>query len=626
MEHKLYLEAVKDEGDADNDEVEISVTVETFIALFLLKFVETPANIQVHIVNSHRKLPKSPLLTIKRNHFNWNILSSDEYKSTAANNCNFPVIITGDDVIVAGLCGVCRNIVKYSNDCYANLLGFKGSCLLAPSEASIWTKFCEVDIVECTKSILLSFENNDRVKESFELPNAFARFESHMSQPIRMHNIYKLARTMANEKQAQQNAEILQSLDQLTLNNDASEKKKNLRSKTKVVKIASNVPITELNLEHKYAEGQQISIADVILFPCFSIMFTQLQSPTISAITSLEQLLPLTFKWMNTVKTENTEKISKCLSFINEPKIQLENAKISYELNHVEKYSLYKSDPKRYKPSNRIFTKQQNIETALDKVQKFGLHITSVAQNESDASTDRFDWTSIPFDALPEGGQLPQNRLQRKKDQLESLAKQIIRIAKSGDRIVDFCSGAGHLGIIIAYKLPQCQIYLLENKEESLMRAKQRVLLLKLTNVRFFQCNLDYFIGDFEIGASLHACGVATDIVLMHCINRKAKFVCCPCCYGGCHQMPHISYPRSKYFRSNDITVQDFMHIAHCADQAHAIQKTSNIEKSLQGQFCMDVVDTDRKLYAEECGYVVTLERLYPEDCTPKNRLLVGII
>lgn len=158
------------------------------------------------------------------------------------------------------------------------------------------------------------------------------------------------------------------------------------------------------------------------------------------------------------------------------------------------------------------------------------------------------------------------------------------------------------------------------------MRAKVRVDRLQLTNVHFFQCNLDYFKGPFEIGASLHACGVATDIVLLHCLNRRARFVCCPCCYGSCHQMPHISYPRSKFFRRYEITAQDFMHIAHCADQAHDLAKSSNVEKSVQGQFCMDVVDTDRKLCAEECGYNVTLSRLQPEDCTPKNRLLVGFV
>ena len=54
----------------------------------------------------------------------------------------------------------------------------------------------------------------------------------------------------------------------------------------------------------------------------------------------------------------------------------------------------------------------------------------------------------------------------------------------------------------------------MENKEESLMRAILRVKRLGLSNCRFFQGNMDYFTGKFDIGVSLHACGVATDLVI----------------------------------------------------------------------------------------------------------------
>jgi len=47
-------------------------------------------------------------------------------------------------------------------------------------------------------------------------------------------------------------------------------------------------------------------------------------------------------------------------------------------------------------------------------------------------------------------------------------------------------------------------------------------------------------------------------------------------------------------------------------------------ETTLQGLHCMSVVDTDRQLQAEEAGYQVILTRLKPEQCTPKNHLLVG--
>lgn len=614
MAQKLYLEAAFVDG---NDEM-VFVTVETFISLFVLQYVDAQQSIDVYLVDVNRKRNASDYC-IRSKCLQFKRLTAEKFRETSiASNCNFPVMLSVQNVVVAGLCGVCRNIVKYSaSKDYAYLLGFKGSCLLAPSEASIWTKFCEIDIVECTKSMLKRLTQMNGAINAFQLPVAFARFESHMAQPIRMHNIYKLARDLANEENEQTDKTLIDTFNNLSVN------KKCRKSKAQ---IASSIAIKDLNLEHKYAEGQQICIADVILFPCFWTVWTELQG---FSQKSLDSQLPLTFKWMTTIHIENEEKISNCLAMLmhsaqTQQTIQDECTIGSFHIESVENYSLYKSDPKRYKPRNRIYTKQQDIDVTLGKVERLGLSISSAHRNVD--LIDDFDWTSIPFEALPEGGQLPIKRLQRKKEQLESLARAVICMARKGDRIVDFCSGAGHLGILLAYKLPECVIYLLENKEESLMRAKVRVHQLQLTNVRFFQCNLDYFIGHFEIGSSLHACGVATDIVLWHCLNRKARFVCCPCCYGGCHQMPHISYPRSEFFRQNEITAQDFMHIAHCADQAHDLIKTSNVEKSVQGQFCMDVVDTDRKMYAEECGYSVTLSRLQPEDCTPKNRLLVGFV
>jgi hypothetical protein len=48
-------------------------------------------------------------------------------------------------------------------------------------------------------------------------------------------------------------------------------------------------------------------------------------------------------------------------------------------------------------------------------------------------------------------------------------------------------------------------------------------------------------------------------------------------------------------------------------------------EKNGQGQFAMDFVDSDRVHFAKECGYAeVTLTKMTPESCTPKNNLIVA--
>lgn len=359
-------------------------------------------------------------------------------------------------------------------------------------------------------------------------------------------------------------------------------------------------------------------LIDVILYSCYFLIFKSLPCPA-----SLSVTLPLTSKWMHALVTAEAENLKNSSSILVREQRNVTN-EIFYNYSSKDLQISNKGDPKRYKPKNRIFTKQSEISASLDKVNALNLSITSFPMPK----TNRINWSTVPYQALPEGGQLPEKRLQRKKEQLECLAESVLNIANPGDRIIDFCCGAGHLGILLAYLLPECQIILLENKEESLMRARERVDLLQLGNVRLCQSNLDYMIGRFDIGCSLHACGVATDIVLSLCINQKANFVCCPCCYGGIHPIPHIQYPRSVTYRiRGGISDSDYMHIAHCSDQAHDVNKgMCNVEKSEQGQFCMDVVDTDRKLMAEEYGYNVSLTRLIPEDCTPKNRLLVGVI
>lgn len=46
------------------------------------------------------------------------------------------------------------------------------------------------------------------------------------------------------------------------------------------------------------------------------------------------------------------------------------------------------------------------------------------------------------------------------------------------------------------------QVVLIENKEESLLRAQSRSSELGLKNIGFIQANLDYFTGPFHIGVS----------------------------------------------------------------------------------------------------------------------------
>lgn len=486
-----------------------------------------------------------------------------------ASFCAWPVIVK-DSYVIAGLCSVIRHIIKLSeHKKVKKLLGFRDACLMACSESSIWTKFCEVDMISTIKSLILDPCNylNGNI---FKLPKDLVRFEYHMGQPVRMHNVYKIARE---------------------------------HNKT----ITNDTPIEKLDLHHTYSEGPFMTLSDVILFSSYQIFFSLFPENNFS------KKLPLTLAWYNNMKEMNVNKLKFLLDFF-----PVEISEI--EVPEILKQSLYTADPSRYKPEKRIYTKQKDITNSLRIINNNHIEISNSLYPYGDEI--EFNWSKIPEEANPKSGALPENRAYRKCHQLENLAKAVIKlVAGNRKKVVDFCSGSGHLGILLAFLLPECTIILVENKEMSLIRAKERVERMQLKNVVILQSNLDYFLGSFDVGVSLHACGVATDLVIQNCIKNRAHFVCCPCCYGGIHDCYHLTYPRSLEYQKLNMDHKDYLTLAHAADQTH----DPNNRKTTQGFVCMDAIDTDRRLYAESCGYEVHLGKLQPFSCTNKNNLLVGI-
>ncbi|ELU14053.1 hypothetical protein CAPTEDRAFT_173011 [Capitella teleta] len=223
-------------------------------------------------------------------------------------------------------------------------------------------------------------------------------------------------------------------------------------------------------------------------------------------------------------------------------------------------------------------------------------------------------WNDLPLALHPSEGELPASRTERKCQQLENLASVIVSMATDSDIIVDFCAGGGHLGLLVAYLLPQCKVILVENKEESIERGVSRVQKLGLKNVLLYQTNLDYFRGSFTIGTCLHACGVATDLVLNSCLSQRASFVICPCCYGAIYDTHTVTYPRSS---QSQLSYEEYLSLCHSADSYNKSNKS--IAKN-----CMEVIDSDRLQCKEASGYFVRLCTLEPSSCSPKNNLLIG--
>lgn len=599
-----------------------TVNLETLVVIFVYRTCGNPKNTRLNLLLNQSN--STPSFAIDFSEIPHSIIELPLIPQEAF-YCNWPVFISNLSV-VAGVCSVCRQILKASaNESTKKLLGFREACLMSCAETSIWTKFCEIDMIETVKSVI-DVEDGYFKGGTIFLPKDLTRFEYHMQQPVKLHNVYKLARDKNNDRL-----------------------------------IKSSVPLHELNLEHSYAEGYFKTLSDIILYILYEILVEIFNKDL------FKSNLPLSYAWFQNLSKEMGFKLKYEILNFEREKIVFNEVKQEV----IKKESLYTSDPKRYKPQNRVFTKQNDIENAISNLRLLNVQICNEGVPfGAEIEIARNDVLTSNFEMVPE------KRLARKCEQLENLARAVLKIVnsvdmmrneneiknenvvkneivvksedvmkiskgvmknedvmKNGDvmksnhviksnhvmKIVDFCSGSGHLGILIAKLLPNCHVILVENKEQSLKRAKQHITSLNLKNVTILQCNLDYFCAKFDLGMSLHACGVATDLVMQNCVYNKAHFVCCPCCYGGIHNCHSLSYPRSEVFKK--FSYKDFLNMAHAADQTH----DKGNAKTEQGYFCMDVIDTDRKLWAQSCGYEVFLGKLLPVTCTPKNNLIVGV-
>ncbi|KAH3843713.1 glutathione S-transferase C-terminal domain-containing protein-like isoform X1 [Dreissena polymorpha] len=379
-----------------------------------------------------------------------------------------------------------------------------------------------------------------------------------------------------------------------------------------------SLTVKDIVYEHTYSEGICFTVADIILFVYTYHMLEAMNFQ----VSQLLECLPNIKKWLSHVQHlprmhQTSNKYGFNMTALGHC-ISGENGTLNVEFTIPAVTLIVEEDTPEIGRSAKSKQRalRREIARVMKKVKDEKVQPT-LGQHPCGRSV-QIAWPAVPHEASPKC-ELPEKRVARKCEQLENLATAVMSIAQSGDVIVDFCSGTGHLGIIIAYLRPDCKVYLVENKERSLRSARDRVRQLSLGNVVLYQCNLDYFRGHFNVGVCLHACGVATDLVLQQCINRQAKFVICPCCYGNIRNTHLISYPRSQQFRDRNLDEKDLTVLGHAADQTE-----ENIDLQEQGRFCMNLVDTDRASIAREQGYTVSLCSLQPLSCTPKNNLLVG--
>uniref|UniRef100_A0A667XR46 Glutathione S-transferase C-terminal domain-containing protein n=1 Tax=Myripristis murdjan TaxID=586833 RepID=A0A667XR46_9TELE len=621
QQHSLYLEVC-------HQNEEPSLPLHTAIALFLLAYCDCKS-FKVFLATTKRGTSQS-----LRSHLPESLDVSDidwDDLPLLVRGCRLPAAVdeTGR-YCRAGLAVVLRHIITRTTEADPGrrdvlaLLGFKKTCLKACAEVSQWTRLCEIGIPSAVEEHLRYPTN-----QHLQLPPYILHLEKKLGEPVKVHNDDKIRRQKLRQQGQAKNGESPKapgSSDSESQPAQAPRAGGGLELRAALEKLsvdAAPPPATRENseirkvkttdlppLEHVFAEGLYFTLTDVVLLPCIHQYLRSLQTHAAGALTQL----PLLLRWYSRVQeVPGVLRAAKaCGMALFSPQTPI---------------SCPPGTDLEAAPTSQA--KQECLETTTQAPFVGGPRPTMTKLKENGIKAvfsphPRPAWT-LPWDNLPAAinpieGKMSDVRAVRKRQQLNNLVAMVTELARPGYTVVDFCSGGGHVGIVLAHTLPDCQVILIENKEESLVRAKSRSAELGLANIGFIQANLDYFTGPFHIGVALHACGVATDMVVEHCVQAGAAFVVSPCCYGFIQNTIKFSFPRSKKFQET-LSYKEHMILCRFADQT-AVQLPP--ERRLIGKQCMCLVDLDRSWAAETHGYSVRVITMEPESCSPKNNMLVG--
>lgn len=523
----------------------------TSVTLFLLSYCDCKI-FKVCLVLTTESTDVSLLRSVLSKDVEIHITSRQELPPVVQ-NCRLPAVVERpDNFCRAGLAVVLRHIIQKSYESdpskkeILELLGFKKTCLKACAEVSQWTRLCELTIPVAIENFLR--ESSDQPPT---IPAEILELEKKLSEPVRVHNDDKLRRqklkqqkaagagpSLAKEKtknkvhrpetseavdSSSASLELQVALSKLLVQEEsapANREPSHIR-KTK----ASDLP----PLEHVFAEGLYFTLADIVLLPCIHHFLVIICKKLPEKLVEF----PLLAAWYRRIQEVPRVKTaaSQCgIQFLHLPELQTSSNEWHPNLDEV---------PCVEEQNDSSFI--GGPRPTMTKLMEKGIEVMF---SPHPCPTWTLDWNTLPAAVSPKEGKMSSDRALRKQQQLNNLVYVVTNQAKPGDRIVDFCSGGGHVGIVLAHMLPSCQVILIENKELSLIRAKKRSDELGLSNIWFIQANMEYFTGIFNIGVALHACGVATDMVIEHCIKTRASFVTCPCCYGFIQNTSKFKFPK----------------------------------------------------------------------------------
>lgn len=237
-------------------------------------------------------------------------------------------------------------------------------------------------------------------------------------------------------------------------------------------------------------------------------------------------------------------------------------------------------------------------------------------------------WESLPSQVDP-SNYLPASRADKKRAQIDHMVRGFSCLKLEDQSVVvDFCSGGGHLGLVLAAMFPTITVLCLDRNPRNCARVVQRKAEAGLTNV-YARCGDITDLADFpfDVGVAIHACGWLTDYVQALCLRREAAYVLCSCCVGKVHHAPTnvkdlVFHPRSAVFQES-FTEEEYRDFTSLADVEFTEIDDNLAHDQILRRKCKAWVEIDRNLWARSKGYECHLFQM-PVWATPKNDIIIG--
>jgi hypothetical protein len=401
-------------------------------------------------------------------------IQQEEQVPAPVKYCTLPVALCNQGrFVIAGLSSVLRLIVSHAQRLHhvndsscvmdiGSLLGDRSNCLKACAEVSPWTKFCEVTLPAMVEKSFVGSADADTHKGLVQLESRLAEVAAQRCRTRCQSGLMpKPPCTFVGQEQ------------ELCIRNSSKSDGNHDEDGQPTV---SMLPKTDRD-ESPFLEGERLQLTDLILFVCLGLGFCKSNSLQLSCA-GLAHVCRW-FKAVNSIKyVHDTVKSTGLPSFefelaVDKRTLSCVNSDIALssepETNDNCSTGCRSSDNTAISDSAYSFqvetkakfkASQFAITGVLQKLMEVGIEPCTVHLNSSTS----LSWADYPDCVLPSThvGGVPDKRASRKLEQLENMVAGVMSIVhlrrKESYTIVDFCSGGGHLGIVLAYLLPCCQV------------------------------------------------------------------------------------------------------------------------------------------------------------------------